>query len=100
MKVSCDECKESFEIKIKEEKVKGEIRRAFFKCPSCGKKYISYYSNDKIKKLQEQSRDLLNKMCSLDLSIKEFDKLFNKRKKVIIETKKEMERLKNIYGSN
>lgn len=100
MKVSCDICKEEFEIKQQIEKVKNDVRRVYFIYPKCGYKYIAYYLNSKIEKLQEKSRKLYIKMTDINLTKKKYNEYFKKRKDVIEQTGKEMKRLKSLYGGN
>lgn len=61
MKVNCDKCKKDFEMDIKTEIVKGDIERTYFICPYCNKKYISFYTNSKIRKKQQEIRKVT--MC-------------------------------------
>lgn len=57
-KVFCDECNREFKIKIRTQKIRDDIERVYFTCPKCKKEYTAYYTNDKIKDLQEQIRNL------------------------------------------
>ncbi|XZJ40573.1 hypothetical protein ACSXCW_02705 [Clostridium perfringens] len=60
--VKCDKCKKEFEVRQEIEKVKGDIRRVYFICPSCGEKYIAYYLSNKIEHKQEKIKKLVLKL--------------------------------------
>ena len=62
MKATCDGCKKEFEIKQEIEKVKGDIRRVYFVCPNCHKKYTAYYLSNKIEQKQEKIKKLVIKL--------------------------------------
>lgn len=98
MKVSCDSCKEDFEVKQQVEKVKGDIRRVFFKCPSCGHKYIAYYLSNRIENMQKKTNKLLNIWKSTAGTNEKNKERYDKYLKSKAETKEEMQRLKRLYG--
>mgnify|MGYP001582777456 CR=1 FL=1 len=96
MIVKCDDCNESFEVDLKTEKVVGDIERAYFNCKHCNKKYISYYTNSKIKCNQERLRKILKKAekCRDDNTYKKLEEQYNK---LSLSIKKDMTRLKKKY---
>ncbi|WP_338627512.1 hypothetical protein QJR52_06190 [Clostridium baratii] len=96
MIVKCDDCNESFEIDLKTEKVVGDIERTYFNCKHCNKKYISYYTNSKIKYNQERLRKILKKAekCRDDNTYKKLEEQYNK---LSLSIKKDMTRLKKKY---
>lgn len=63
MLVTCNEgCKKQFEIKqLKERKLKDGVIETYFKCPKCGRKYICFYTDKEIRKLQAELRDKWSK---------------------------------------
>lgn len=96
-KVFCDECNREFKIKIRTQKIRDDIERVYFTCPKCKKEYTAYYTNDKIKDLQEQIRNLrgaYNKLRGRNFKngykkLQEITKLQNK-------IEKEMDMLKRL----
>ena len=52
--VSCNNCKKDFEVKVRTRQLDNDAKEIFFNCPECNERYTAYYSNDKIKKLQEK----------------------------------------------
>lgn len=97
MQIICDECKKEFEIKQQIEKVKGDIRRVYFICPHCNKKYISYYVNSKIEQKQEKVRKIAKKLSKYVKGTPNGDKywkLYEDLKKAI---KKDMDLLKERF---
>lgn len=55
--IHCDECTKEFELKLRTRKLKDSIEEVFFRCPKCKKKYIAFYTNDEVKKLQTEIRE-------------------------------------------
>lgn len=55
----CNEgCNKQFEVKeFKERKLKGGVREIYFKCTHCNKKYICFYTDREIRKLQTDLRN-------------------------------------------
>lgn len=72
MKVTCNECNKSFEIKCKT-KVIDDIEVTYFKCTKCNHLYIISCVNDYIKKEQRRYKKLNNKtllkMCSKNIML-------------------------------
>lgn len=97
MKVLCDACKEEFEVKQQVEKVKGDIRRVFFKCPSCGHKYIAYYLSNRIENMQKRTNKLLERWKQTPGTNEKNKERYDKWLKSKEETKAEMQRLKEKY---
>lgn len=49
--IECDDCKQGFELpKLKRKVHRDKVYEFYFLCPHCGKKYISYYTNENIRK--------------------------------------------------
>ena len=59
MKVKCDECKENFMFKKRTKKIKDDIKKIYFICPSCKKEYVAYYTNNLIEERQKELSKLL-----------------------------------------
>lgn len=57
-KVICDKCNKEFEIKLKVNNHINNIEEAYFKCPNCGEKYISCFTDKNIRLKQKK----INKM--------------------------------------
>lgn len=57
-KVNCDKCDKEFEIKLKVKKHINNIEEVCFKCPNCGEKYISCFTDKNIRLKQKK----INKM--------------------------------------
>lgn len=86
--MQCDECKsivDGKEIKPKYEKVHSENNaiRYYFTCPCCNKKYICFYTDDKIEALLKEKAKIND--------IEQQEKL---QQKIV----KRMEELKEIYN--
>lgn len=97
MIAKCDKCNFEFEPKQDIEKVKGDIRRVYFICPNCGEKYIAYYLNSKIEKMQERTTKLFKRWretCGTNEKNKErYDRAIKSQQ----ETKSEMQRLRKRF---
>lgn len=56
MLITCDAkdgCKENFDLdKFELEKLDNDIEKTYFKCPHCGKEYISFYTDRHIRRKQ------------------------------------------------
>ncbi|MCR6515306.1 hypothetical protein M4I33_10545 [Clostridium sp. LY3-2] len=99
MLAECDKCNFEFEPKQEIEKVKGDIRRVYFICPNCGKKYIAYYLSSKIEQKQDKIRKLIVKLNTYfkgtdkgKVYLKEYESL-NK------EIKEDMQNLRKRFGN-
>lgn len=97
MKVNCDICKKDFEVEQQIERVKDDIRRVYFICPHCNKKYIAYYLTNKIENKQAKANKLIKKMKKYYLQTEEHTKYFNQYQELTKEIKNEMQRLKEIF---
>ncbi len=97
MKPVCDKCKKEFEIKAQTEKVKGDIRRVYFICPHCGKKYISYYLNSKIEQKQEKINKLLVKLNKYFRGTEKGNKYLEEYEALKKEIKSDMQELKERF---
>lgn len=93
----CDKCNKKFKPEQKVEKVKGDIRRAYFICPSCGKKYIAYYLSSKIEKMQERTTKLYKKWRETDGTASKNKERYDRAVKSQQETKAEMQRLRKRF---
>lgn len=56
--IICDECKKEFELKPRTKKHADVIVEVYFKCPHCGKEYVSYFTDKTIRIKQKN----INKM--------------------------------------
>lgn len=54
MEFECDYCNHISEVKFRVTKKPGGLHYVFFRCEHCEADYPSYYTNAKIRKLQEQ----------------------------------------------
>lgn len=97
MKVICDKCKQEFEVKQSIEKVKGDIRRIYFICPNCDKKYIAYYLSNKIEQKQEKIRKLIVKINKHFKGTHAGEKYLAEYESLNKEIKKDMQELKNRF---
>lgn len=97
MKATCDECKKEFEINQEVEKVKGDIRRVYFVCPNCGKKYIAYYISNKIEQKQEKINKLVLKLNKYFIGTEKGDKYLEAYESLKIEIKEDMQNLKERF---
>lgn len=52
--VNCDACKKDFKMDIKVTKLDGGIEKVHFYCPHCNQEYISYFTNEEIRKKQKK----------------------------------------------
>lgn len=62
VKVTCDSCQELFEMNTVTKKLGTDIKETYFNCTACGKKYISYRTDSKIRRKQKFIRDKINKL--------------------------------------
>lgn len=63
MYCKCNEgCNEEFKIQLKEKKFKNGIIETYFECPSCGKKYICFFTDKDIRRLQSKLRNACSKV--------------------------------------
>ncbi len=96
MLLVCDDCKKEFTMDIKEKRIENSITKTYFTCPHCCKEYVSYYSDEKIRRKQQEIQDIIKKQrynrgkTNIDYSIK-LNKQYKKLKKQL---KKDMELLK------
>lgn len=60
--VSCDKCKEEFEAELKIKKLSDGIEENYFKCPECGHKYIAFVTDKKVRKEQQQIRQMYQEL--------------------------------------
>lgn len=85
MEVTCDKCKEIFDISMDSKKLAEDLYQEYFECPKCSEIYIVNVLNDKCKELRFEVQELQ----------KEYDNrqtvaLFNEIKQKQKEFKKEM----------
>lgn len=60
-KIMCKNCGQEMRQKRPyDKKVKGDVRRIYIKCESCGKEYTLFFTNTEIRKLQKEQRNLLS----------------------------------------
>lgn len=61
VKLTCDKgCGEEFTLlSLGTARVRDDIEKVGFTCPLCGREYIAYYTNEKIRKWQEKQREIL-----------------------------------------
>lgn len=93
MKVICEDCEKSFELKqLKQKPFKGEIQETYYNCQHCNKKYRVCITNEAIRKLQkkiEQKKLLIRVKTKKGIeNIKEVfeaEKLIEKHKKLMNE---------------
>lgn len=96
-KVYCDKCHKKFEIKLKTQVIKDDVKRVYFACPRCKTEYTSYYINDSIKAKQEQIRRLRRAYSGLDRRYSVKGKSFlNKINKLEQEIGREMSTLEKV----
>lgn len=57
-KVQCDHCDELFKIHLKEKHHPSKVIESYFKCPSCGEKYITHVTDDWARKEQQAIKKL------------------------------------------
>ena len=87
-KVICNEgCKQEFLLlEFGVVVVRDDIERVGFQCPYCKKEYTTSYTNDHIKKLQEEQRVLLGKSDPRKLTALQLkgiqSKINNKKKQI------------------
>lgn len=100
MLVICDaDCKKEFDMKVEvapvEAKKEATVEKVFLKCPYCGHEYISHYSDNEVKRLQKQIKEVGKKVGN-----KKFDqKILAVRKREIEgKLKAKMDELKERYG--
>lgn len=68
MNVTCDKCKEMFDIKMKSREIDEDLEQEYFECPKCNEEYPVNIINYKSKKLR--------------IEIQELQQEYNKRKTI------------------
>jgi len=94
MVVNCEDCKNDFELKLQTEQVDDNCERVFFDCPYCTRRYITQYTNDKIREKQARIREMreeYNNARGIDTD--KAVKIFEKYEKLKKEIKTDMENL-------
>ncbi|MEG2460861.1 MAG: hypothetical protein RSB87_07110, partial [Clostridia bacterium] len=86
-----------FEPKQEIEKVKGDIRRFYFICPNCSKKYITYYLSSRIEKMQEKTIKLFKRWRETDGTNQKNKERYDRAVKSQQETKIEMQKLRKRF---
>lgn len=97
MNVTCDECKKEFRVKQEVEKIQGDIRRVYFICSHCNKRYTAYYLNDKIENKQLKANKLIRKMEKYYLNTAEHNKYLKIYKDLAKEIKTDMQNLRKRF---
>lgn len=97
MNVNCDYCKKDFEAKQEVENVKGDIRRIYFICPHCNKKYIAYYLSNKTEQKQEKLNKLVAKLNIYFKGTEKGDKYLVEYENLNKEIKTDMQNLRMKY---
>lgn len=94
--ITCSQCKKGFEIKIRLKTVKEGVEEVSFRCPKCRKKYIAFYTNDEVKKLQKEIRDI--RLAQSEVNAASDDTALSEREqfKKILELERETIRIQNI----
>lgn len=83
MEMQCDDCHKTFEVKkLKTKWIDDNVQRIYFTCPYCGKEYISFYKDKRIRK-----------------NIKEIEKIQKRYDEIVKENKEIMQELKEKYES-
>lgn len=94
--VTCSQCKKGFEIKISLKTVKEGVEEVSFHCPKCRKKYIAFYTNDEVKMLQKEIRDIRLAQSEIGVT-SDTEGLSEKEQfKQALELEHEMNRIQNI----
>lgn len=97
MRIKCEKCNKEFELKQEIEKVKGDIRRVYFICPNCGKKYTAYYLSSRIEKMQERTNKLYRRWKETPGTNQKNKERHDRAVKSQQETKAEMQRLRKRF---
>lgn len=81
IEVHCDDCGKTFRIEgLETDWVNDNVRRTYFECPYCKKKYTSFYEDDKVRQ-----------------NIKNIQKLQKKMNGIVEQNKEIMDNLKQKY---
>lgn len=51
-RVVCDDCKNEIDMDVKTKEHRDSIEEVYFDCPICNHRYVSYFTNQRIRKLQ------------------------------------------------
>lgn len=63
MKVVCDGgCGQEYEINVKTAQLGDGIEKVYFTCPHCEHEYVSFYTDEEIRKLQEKIRKVYRRI--------------------------------------
>ena len=91
--IECNECKEMFVLpKLRRTVLKGLAYEFYFHCPECNHKYISYYTDQKIRRdiKRQEKRWARYRMAGSEQSERKLLAQINMEDKII---KKDMDRL-------
>lgn len=94
-KAKCDYCRREFNVNVKIKKIKGDVRKVFFKCPFCGEEYTAYFTNRKIEQKQEKIKKITSKLNKTMEGTEKRKKYLVEYEKLQAEIKRDMEELKN-----
>lgn len=99
MKVSCDGCKNDFEVVPQKDYLPKSVDRSFFACPECGKQYTMFYTDPEVRKLQERQRTIRAKI-SRTLKREKFEQLVKELSEIEERTKAKMQELRSEYDAS
>lgn len=94
MYVECDKCKCTFEIDLKKDEIKldgKKIKRTYYTCPGCKKKYLVFLQDVEIDRLLEKFETASKIRVAVPYRQKSIDVIKQK-------IKKKEERMVKLYG--
>lgn len=94
-KAKCDSCNEVFEVELKTETLGKTVEKSFFQCPHCQAEYLSFCTDQTIRKKQANL-----KMLWRNLRFATTNKNYNKLQEKIADLEKEIKRdIKNLKAA-
>jgi hypothetical protein len=93
LKVTCDACNKDFDIEMKCEPVGGCVEKNFFVCPHCNKEYVTYCTDQDIRKKQAELKSLFRELQTIR-SEKKYLKVVSRIDELQQTIKQEMQILK------
>jgi hypothetical protein len=91
--VTCDACNKGFDIEPKCEPVVGSVEKNFFVCPHCNKEYVTYCTDQDIRKKQTELKLLFRELQTARTD-KKYLKIVSKIDELQETIKRDMQTLK------
>ncbi|MBG9520242.1 MULTISPECIES: transglycosylase [Bacillus cereus group] len=61
IKAQCEKCNHVFTVRFHKLRLSNQVDKHFFICPNCKEEYVSYYSNRKMRQLQDEISEMYSR---------------------------------------